>query len=65
MDLKNIMEPPDKPPGHSTRDKERIKKLFQQLDVNQDGRIDVEEINRGLSKLGINSPGEAEVRARV
>lgn len=53
------------PPGHySSRDKERIRKLFQQLDVNQDGRIDVDEMNRGLNKLGINSPGEAEVKCR-
>lgn len=41
-------------------DRERLKALFEQLDINKDGRIDVNEIQKGLSKLGINKPGEAE-----
>ena len=42
-------------------DRERLKALFEQLDINKDGTIDVNEIQKGLSKLGINKPGEAEV----
>ena len=43
-------------------DEERIKQLFRELDVNNDGRIDVEELTEYLNKQGIPSvPGQAEV----
>ena len=41
-------------------DKERIFALFRQLDENEDGRVDVQEIRRRLMKQGID-PSVAEV----
>ena len=42
-------------------DKERLEKLFQRLDANNDGRIDLSEIQRGLHEKGIHDPEEARV----
>lgn len=41
-------------------DKERIIALFRQLDVNDDGRIDVQEIRKRLMQQGMD-PSVAEV----
>lgn len=41
-------------------DRERIEKLFKQLDINNDGRLDVHEIRRRLEQQGID-PNIAEV----
>ena len=42
-------------------DRDRLEKLFQRLDVNKDGHIDMSEIQRGLWKQGISDPEEARV----
>ena len=52
-DNNEIPEPPEV-------DRERIEKLFKQLDVNNDGRLDVHEISRRLEQQGID-PNIAEV----
>ena len=44
-------------------DEKKIRSLFKELDVNNDGIVDVQELNDGLKRLGIpNIPGQAEVR---
>lgn len=41
---------------------ERIEKLFRQLDVNGDGRIDFQDLTEGLKRLNIPfNPEDAEV----
>lgn len=35
-------------------DEGKIKDLFQDLDTNKDGRIDIEELSDGLQRLGIS-----------
>ena len=51
-----------KKPKLSRTDEERIRKLFKELDVNNDGHIDASELNAGLKRLGVpNIPGQAEV----
>ena len=52
-DNNEVPEPPEV-------DRERIEKLFKQLDVNNDGRLDVHEISRRLEQQGID-PNIAEV----
>ena len=47
-------------PQVSLTDKERIVALFKQLDVNHDGRIDVQEIRKRLMQQGMD-PSVAEV----
>ena len=43
-------------------DEEGFSKLFHDLDVNNDGRIDAKELSEGLCRLGINHvPGQAQV----
>lgn len=43
-------------------DKKKIEDLFLQLDKNEDGRVDVVELQEGLHRLGIHHlPGHAEV----
>ncbi|XP_002733070.1 calcium-binding mitochondrial carrier protein SCaMC-2-like isoform X2 [Saccoglossus kowalevskii] len=55
-----------KPSGHyvhelSTDDEERLNGLFQQLDVDGDGKIDVHDLTKGLKKLGVHqTPGQAQ-----
>ena len=47
-------------------DEDRIAKLFNDLDVNQDGRIDVKELSNGLKRMGIKHiPGQAEVMYQI
>ena len=44
-------------------DSKRIADLFQELDVNKDGRIDIQELTTGLKKLGVRHvPGQVEVQ---
>ena len=42
-------------------DKEKLKELFQKLDINKDGRLELSEIREALHHQGITTPGEAEV----
>ena len=50
---------PQQPPS---MDPEKVKELFEQLDANRDGRVDVKELTEGLSKLGVPTiPGQAQV----
>ena len=43
-------------------DEDRIAKLFNELDANQDGKIDINELTDGLKRLGVKHiPGSAEV----
>ncbi len=42
-------------------DKEKLKELFQELDINGDGRLQLSEIEKALHRQGITTPGEAEV----
>ena len=43
-------------------DEERIEELFQKLDVNRDGRLDINELSDGLHRLKIHrEPEQAEV----
>jgi len=50
---------PQQPPS---MDPEKVKELFQQFDVNKDGRVDVTELTEGLCRLGVPTiPGQAEV----
>lgn len=45
---------------------ERLERLFNQLDSNSDGRIDVSDLTKGLKRLNIPfKPGDAEVRDKV
>ena len=54
---------PQQPPS---MDPEKVKELFQQFDVNKDGRVDVKELTEGLSRLGVPTiPGQAEVSVIV
>ena len=47
------------PPPPADRDK--LRELFQKLDVNHDGRLELGEIRDALHLQGITAPGEAEV----
>ncbi len=54
---------PDRYDGYKF-DEARIAKLFKDLDVNNDGRIDVKELSSGLKRLGVkHMPGQAEVKS--
>jgi len=47
-------------------DPEKVKELFQQLDANGDGRVDVKELTEGLSRMGVPTiPGQAQVRRHI
>ena len=50
----------------SKEDEERFALLFEQLDKNKDGKIDVQELREGIERLGLpSSSGTAQVRALV
>ena len=43
-------------------DRNRVKNLFDKLDANNDGHIDVAELSKGLKQLGVEAiPGQVEV----
>lgn len=42
-------------PGDAER-RERWGRLFEELDTNKDGRLDVHELRQGLARLGGGSP---------
>ena len=43
-------------------DEKRLAALFKQLDVNGDGRIDVQDLSESLRRMGVHQlPGHAEV----
>ena len=51
-----------RPPQPPSMDPEKVKELFEQLDANRDGRVDVKELTEGLSMLGVPTiPGQAQV----
>ena len=46
----------------SEEDEKRLGSLFKQLDVNGDGRIDVQDLSESLRRMGVHQvPGHAEV----
>jgi Ca2+-binding EF-hand superfamily protein len=47
---------------HSKEDEKRFAQLFEQLDRNQDGKLDVHELKEGIERLGLPSTsGTAQV----
>ena len=47
---------------HTKEDEERFAQLFEKLDRDKDGKIDVHELREGLERLGLpNSSGTAQV----
>ncbi len=47
---------------HSKEDEERFARLFQQLDHNRDGKLDLQELRDGIKRLGLPSKsGTAQV----
>ncbi len=47
---------------HSKEDEERFAQLFEQLDRNRDGKLDVKELREGIERLGLPSTsGTAQV----
>lgn len=46
----------------SEEDEERFSQLFEQLDRNRDGKLDVQELREGIERLGLPSmSGTAQV----
>lgn len=61
---KNNQHPPHYYPELPTEVEERLEKLFKKLDINEDGRIDINDLTTGLQKLGLpHTPGSVEVSA--
>ena len=51
-----------KPTDISPEKEAYYRKIFNQLDVDKDGRIDVEELKQAYGKMGLlQVPGQAEV----
>ena len=47
---------------HSEEDEERFARLFEQLDHNKDGKLDLQELREGIERLGLPSEsGTAQV----
>ena len=49
----------------SSLDPEKVKELFQQLDANGDGRVDVKELTEGLSRMGVPSIAIGETKSYI
>lgn len=50
---------------HSKEDEERFARLFEQLDRNRDGKLDLQELREGIERLGLPSEsGTAQVGRR-
>ena len=49
----------------TTIEEENLAKLFDQLDINKDGRINVDDLQKGLHRLRVPQvPGQAQVGKR-
>ncbi|KAI9026176.1 mitochondrial carrier domain-containing protein [Hyaloraphidium curvatum] len=59
-----VQEPADPEAAREAKDRARIKKLFDKLDKNHDGRVDVEEIAQKLESLAQNSTGDRKTPDR-
>lgn len=46
------------PPKPSKEDEERFARLFEQLDRNRDGKLDLQELSEGIERLGLPSTSE-------
>lgn len=48
-----VMDLPGERGRHSEEDLERFAQLFEQLDKNRDGKIDVQELREGIERMGL------------
>ena len=57
-----VVNSPVESTKHSVEDEERFSLLFEQLDKNNDGKIDLQELREGIERLGLPSTsGTAQV----
>lgn len=52
-------------PGPEQEREERWAQLFEQLDLNKDGRVDILELQAGLSGQGLSKGSAEKVRPRL